>query len=125
MTENNAAAFDKNAFSTLLGSDDAALLSPLFDRALESLTQFVNADNFDYFDYSQLEFDAHKLKTTCTQLGVKRLANVFLSLEHAAARGDAARCDALIRMLKSEFAQIQDSLRRHSELLMREARPSS
>ena len=122
MTENNAAAFDKNAFSTLLGSDDAALLSPLFDRAFESLTQFVIADNFDY---SQLEFDAHKLKTTCTQLGVKRLANVFLSLEHAAARGDAARCDALIRMLKSEFAQIQDSLRRHSELLMREARPSS
>ena len=122
MTENNAAAFDKNAFSTLLGSDDAALLSPLFDRALESLTQYVNADNFDY---SQLEFDAHKLKTTCTQLGVKRLANVFLSLEHAAAQGDAARCDALIRMLKSEFAQIQDSLRRHSEHLMREAKPSS
>ena len=56
MTENNAAAFDKNAFSTLLGSDDAALLSPLFDRAFESLTQFVIADNFDY---SQLEFDAH------------------------------------------------------------------
>ena len=48
MTENNAAAFDKNAFSTLLGSDDAALLSPLVDRAFESLTQFVIADNFDY-----------------------------------------------------------------------------
>lgn len=122
MTENNAAAFDKNAFSTLLGSDDAALLSPLFDRALESLIQFVNTDNFDY---SQLEFDAHKLKKTCTQLGVKRLANVSLSLGHAAAQGDAARCDALIRMLKSEFAQIQDSLRRHSEHLMREAKPNS
>ena len=47
MTENDAAAFDKNAFSTLLGSDDAALPSPLSDRALESLAQFVNADNFD------------------------------------------------------------------------------
>jgi hypothetical protein len=66
MTENNAAAFDKNAFSTLLDSDDAALLSPLFDRAFESLTQFVNAENFDY---SQLEFDAYTLKTTCPQLG--------------------------------------------------------
>ena len=61
MPENNAAAFDKNTFSTLLGSDEAALLSPLFDRALESLKKFVNADNFDY---SQLEFGAHKLKTT-------------------------------------------------------------
>ena len=106
----------------MLGSDDAALLSPLFDRALESLKQFVNADNFDY---SQLEFGAHKLKTTCTQLGVKRLANVFVSLEHAAGPGDAERCDTLIRMLKSEFAQTQNSLRRHSEHLMREAKPSS
>ena len=122
MLESNAAAFDKNTFSTLLGSDEAALLSPLFDRALESLKKFVNADNFDY---SQLEFGAHKLKTTCTQLGVKRLANVFVSLEHAAAQGDAERCDTLIRMLKSEFAQTQNSLRRHSEHLMREAKPSS
>lgn len=63
MTGNNAAAFDKNAFSTLLGSDDASLLSPLSDRALESDAHFVNAHNFDD---SQLEFDAHTLGTTCT-----------------------------------------------------------
>ena len=122
MTEINASVFDKNAFSTLLGSDDAALLWPLFDRALKSLTDFVGRDNTDY---SQLEFDAHKLKTTCSQLGVKRLANVFGSLEHAAAECDDARCDALIRMLKSEFAQVHDSLQRHAEHLKREAKPSS
>jgi hypothetical protein len=91
MTENNSAAFDKNAFSTLLGSDDAALLSPLFDRALESLTQFVNADNFDY---SQLEFDAHKLKTTCTQLGGEKARECLLVIRTCCGprRRSALRC---------------------------------
>ena len=39
--------------------------------------------------------------------GVYRLAHVLFSPEQAAAKRDAARCDALIRMLKSEFHKLR------------------
>ena len=122
MNVDNDQQFDDKVFSTLLNSDDVSLLSPLFDRALDSLIQFVKEP---ISDYSRLEFDTHKLKTTCTQLGAKRLANVLAALEKAAAQGDADRCDALKRILKSEFARIENALKSHAEKLKQQARSSS
>ena len=48
--------FDEKAFSTLLNSDDASLLYPLFERALDSLTRFIKEP---IKDYSLLEFETH------------------------------------------------------------------
>ena len=110
--------FDEKAFSTLLNSDDASLLYPLFERALDSLTSFINEP---IKDYSLLEFETHTLKTTCRQLGAKRLVNVLSALEKAAAQDDAARCDALKRLASSEFAQVEGALKTHAEKLKQQA----
>ena len=122
MTLENASAFDENAFRKLLGSDDASLLSPLFDRAFNSIREFMSDQTTDH---TQLEFDAHKLKTTCTQLGANRLANVLSSLEQAASQGDAARSEALKRILKSEFIQVESALKTYSKKLQASAKSSS
>ena len=48
MTLKTEQYFDEKAFSTLLKSDDASLLYPLFERALDSLTRFVKEPIKDY-----------------------------------------------------------------------------
>ncbi|MDA0806043.1 MAG: hypothetical protein O3B02_04475 [Proteobacteria bacterium] len=122
MTLKTEQYFDEKAFSSLLKSDDASLLYPLFERALDSLTRFVKEP---IKDYSLLEFETHTLKTTCNQLGVKRLANVLSALEKAAAQDDANRCDALKRLINSEFAQVEGALKSHAEELKQMAQPRS
>lgn len=69
----NGIPFDSTCFERLLGND-AALLSPLFDRAVLAIKTFV--DSVDA-SIESLEFDAHKLKTTAKQIGALRLASVF------------------------------------------------
>ena len=118
MPAETAQYFDEKAFSTLLNSDDASLLYPLFERALDSLTRFIKEP---IKDYSLLEFETHTLKTTCRQLGAKRLANVLSALEKAAAQDDAARCDTLKRLASSEFAKVEGVLKSHAEKLKQQA----
>ena len=123
MTEHEEGVeYDPRAFRTLLGSTDATLLSPLFERAASALKVFIQEGPQPD---SSIEFDAHKLKTTCLQLGLPRLSNILDALETAAREGDSARCDALSRMLQSEYSQVASSLEKYAAQLASAARPSA
>lgn len=106
--------FDASAFEKLLGGADASVLSPLFDRALEAIREFASSDNLDL---AAAQFSAHKLKTTCLQLGLPRLANILQGAEQAARNGDQARYDALKRLFDSEFANVGNALEAYSHKL--------
>ena len=93
---------------------DASVLSPLFDRALQSIQEFAYGGDLDF---AAAQFSAHKLKTTCLQLGLPRLANILQSVEQSARNSDQARYDALKRMFDSEFANVERSLEEYGQKL--------
>ena len=117
MPAETAQYFDEKAFSTLLNSDDTSLLYPLLNARL-TLSHALLKSQLKITRYSNLR---HTLKTTCRQLGAKRLANVLSALEKAAAQDDAARCDTLKRLASSEFAQVEGELKSHAEKLKQQA----
>jgi len=106
--------FDASAFEKLLSNVDASVLSPLFDRALQSIQEFANSGDLDF---AAAQFSAHKLKTTCLQLGLPRLANILQSVEQSARNSDQARYDALKRMFDSEFTNVEKGLEEYGQKL--------
>lgn len=114
MSTGRHTAFDPDSLARLLGSEDSALLSPLFERAVAALSAFLESDSIDP---SLLEFEAHKLKTTCNQIGLHRLSNIFESLEQSAKTQDGPRSDALLRILRSEYLLVKKELERHASSL--------
>ena len=114
MSDAQPIPFDASAFEKLLSNIDTSVLSPLFDRALQSIQEFANSGDLDF---AAAQFSAHKLKTTCLQLGLPRLANILQSVEQSARNSDQARYDALKRMFDSEFTNVEKSLKEYGQKL--------
>ncbi len=115
MNERNSRhSFDPAAFEQLLGSEDPALLAPLFERALSSLSEFAGNRSIQM---SSLEFDAHKLKNTTLQLGLEQLTHILEAIETAAKNNREERCQALMRIFNSEYDLVSECLEQYAEQL--------
>ena len=122
MSEGSLPIFDASAFEKLLGNADASVLCPLFDRAVAAIREFVSSEAAEF---DEIEFNAHKLKTTCLQLGLPRLANILQGIEQSAHNQNQACYEALRRMLSSEFLAVEESLENYGAELRKTLMGSS
>ena len=100
------------ALVELGGDDGKALLKELVDLFLADSPPRLQAIEAAYVagDARTLERTAHALKSRCTNLGAKHLADLCKKLEDAGRGGAVAAAKELIDCSKSEFALVERAL---------------
>jgi CheY-like chemotaxis protein len=96
------------------GEDDPQLFQELvrifLDDTPQRLRELLKA--FEQRDPLALERAAHALKSSAANLGALHLSTLFKEIEMAGRTKDVTKAEAFVRQSESEFALVEDALRR-------------